>query len=729
MSDRAVRGDQWAVRIVALVPVLLVTLGLQDALGARETVVFLVPAAALTGVLTALVGRWPGLVAVLASGVVGLVVPSDIDPITLGLSATLVAGVSWGAQCLVASRRPATAIIPPVVLLALVLLVGLSGTSGSVLLAVGVTVSLALVLLTTGSWTGGGDGPAAAVSPAAGAVAWSALAMVLIGVASLVAGLLADEVMPTRPASIQVQQQTAQRPPVVLDVGDPLTLAARWQLDPAEANRSLVTLLPPVRAVRLVWLSMDQYDGVGWVIPRSFRSAPGSIDAEPDLLVAGSLTGSARVEVGTGLPGPFVPVPQRVTQVVGTTPVRVGPSSGTVLSIGSPIGQHFDVRYRVGVATDAQLASAMPAAIAAEAALALPAPLPKSMAALADSVAADSPAGSAATWSRLVTLSSRLRSRGFRAAPASQLSLQGPGGRLADLDSVLVERVGFQSQYASIFALTARSWGIPTRLCVGFLPLIRRAGTLVRGPDTSVWAEARLAGIGWVAFQASPQDRDAGRPSVVRPPRPPEASTTPLPAPTPTSGSVPTPAATAQGSDRADVVAASGGGEVVTIMAEALAIVLLLAAWPAALWARRRRARARLAAGSPQQRVAGAWLWARLSLRGAGLARPPDVSPDRIADPEDTAVDDLPADVAVALRELAGICAPALYAPEEVGQATSDLAWAAAAEVERACLGSLAPVARICRWLVPAAADLGWEHRPAAGSLSETVSERALRHS
>lgn len=727
MTDRAVRGDQWAVRAVALIPVLLVTLGLQDALGTRETVVVLLPVAALTGLLTAAVGRWPGLVAVLAAGVAGLVVSSEVDPVALALSAALVAGVSWGAQALVASRRPATAIIPPVLLLALVLLVGLAGTSGSVLLSVGVTVSLALVLLTTGSWTGAGDGPTAAVSPAAAAVAWSAMAMVLVGVASLVAGLLADEVMPTRPASIQVQQQAPQQPPVVLDVDDPLTLAARWQLDPAEAGRSLATLLPPVRAMRLVWLSMDEYRGGDWVVPRSFRGAPGSIDAEPNLVVLRSVSGSARVEVGTGLPGPFVPVPQRVVQVLGAMPVRVGLSSGTVLSVGSPIGQRFDVRYRVGVATDAQLAAANPAATVGEAAVSLPSALPRSMAALADSVAADSRTGPAATWSRLVTLATRLRGRGFSAAPASQLPLQGPGRTLADLDDVLVEGVGFQSQYASIFALTARSWGIPTRLCVGFLPAIRRAGTVVRGADTSVWAEARLAGIGWVAFQASPQDRDSGRPAVVRPPRPPGSSSTPVPSPT--SGSAQTPEATAQGSGSGAAPSAGVAGQVATTLAEALAVVVLLAAWPAALRFRRRRARARLAAGSPQQQVAGAWLWARLSLRGAGLARPPDVSPDRVADPDGTVCDDLPADVAVPLRALAQICAPALYAPEVVGQESADLAWAAVAEVEHACLRSLTPAARLRRWLVPAPADLGWEHPPTADSLSGTVSERALRHS
>ena len=41
------------------------------------------------------------------------------------------------------------------------------------------------------------------------------------------------------------------------------------------------------------------------------------------------------------------------------------------------------------------------------------------------------------------------------------------------------------------------------------IEIVDAAGTVVRGSDTSVWAEAALDGLGWVAFQASPQDRIA----------------------------------------------------------------------------------------------------------------------------------------------------------------------------------------------------------------------------
>ena len=165
-SGRAVTGEQWAVRLVALLPVLLVAVGCQEVVGASPTLVLLVPAAIVTAVLSAAFGHWVGLVGVVGAGVAGLIMVTPLPANTLAIAAIAVSLSAWAGQILVAGRRPALAIVSPVALFVPELLFGLAGSSGSTILAAGIAVSLALVLLVTGSWSGAGEGPVAAVAPA-----------------------------------------------------------------------------------------------------------------------------------------------------------------------------------------------------------------------------------------------------------------------------------------------------------------------------------------------------------------------------------------------------------------------------------------------------------------------------------------------------------------------------------------------------------------------------------
>ena len=716
---RATTGEQWAVRVVALLPVLLVAVGCQEVVGATPTIAILLPAAIVTALLSAAFGHWVGLVGVVGAGVVALIVTTPVPANALAALAVAVAGATWLSQVLVSSRRPALAIIPPVVLFFPELILGLAGSGGSVILTAGIAVSLALLLLVTGSWSGAGEGPAAAVAPASLALAWSAFAMVFVGVVALAAGLIADSILgpPHRVADLT---PTPPPPSVVVDVRDPLTEATRWQLSPSEASRELMTLLPPVHESRPVWLSLADYNGTGWVIPVFYVGVSGQVPPDPVVNPTSAVTDGVRVEVGAGLPGPWVPVPQRVTQVIGASPVRVNARSGIIASDTTPIGQAFDVRYRQGTATDEQLGRAKPAVAPGDSSQQLPSALPPEMAQLSKSVAAS--AGKS-TWGRLVGLSNRLRGDSYFAAQASELPLSGPGRTLTDLNRVLADGRGFQEQYAEIFALTARSWGVPTRVCIGFLPHIRTAATVVHGPDTSIWAEARLAGIGWVAFQPSPQDREAGRPAVVRPPQP---KPTPKPTPSPTSTSNGSPAPTSTSSDAAGGANRQGTARLFPW----ILIPLLLAIWPVWVAVRRRRNRQRLASGSPHSRAVGAWLWGRQALDDAGLALPASASPDRVADSADPVCDDVPPSVVGPLRLLAARCVPALYAPAAISVAEADAAWQAADEVVHAAGRTLTPGRRIRRWLVAVPPVTARSEDPAtAGTLSETAVGRAPRGS
>ncbi len=67
-------------------------------------------------------------------------------------------------------------------------------------------------------------------------------------------------------------------------------------------------------------------------------------------------------------------------------------------------------------------------------------------------------------------------------------------------------KVGTTEDFASAFALMARSVGLPTRLAVGFRPGVPTGArsVTVRGGDATVWPEVDFAKIGWVAFSPFP---------------------------------------------------------------------------------------------------------------------------------------------------------------------------------------------------------------------------------
>jgi transglutaminase-like putative cysteine protease len=68
-------------------------------------------------------------------------------------------------------------------------------------------------------------------------------------------------------------------------------------------------------------------------------------------------------------------------------------------------------------------------------------------------------------------------------------------------------RAGYCQQFATAFALLARSLGYPTRVVVGFLPGSRASdgSYVVRGTDAHAWPEVYFAGFGWIRFEPTPR--------------------------------------------------------------------------------------------------------------------------------------------------------------------------------------------------------------------------------
>jgi len=175
---------------------------------------------------------------------------------------------------------------------------------------------------------------------------------------------------------------------------------------------------------------------------------------------------------------------------------------------------------------------------------------------------------------------------------------------------------GTSEQFAASFALLARLTGLPSRVVVGFdAPA---AGGAVTAGDAIAWPEVLFDGLGWVAFDPMPKSKD---------PRPVEEDFTPKPTKPPTPPSEPPTSADMSSSSAppAALAAAAGGGPgtvVVAGSASGSVLLLLVAVALTLLTMRRSLRRRRLTAGTPDDRIAGAWAELSDALRLAGRPMP-----------------------------------------------------------------------------------------------------------
>jgi transglutaminase-like putative cysteine protease len=670
-------GQRWGLGVVAALPALLVALAVP--LIVEGSLAGFVYAPLVIAVMAVSVGMgiWPGLALAFVGVIVGALIGPGGTPEALIASALLSGSIfigTWLGQVLVLGPRPATAALPALALLSGALAAGMTGTIEAAVLTAFTGLALALLLILLGPWNGDG-----AVRPAR----WAEVLTVLtITVAALATYAVSVSVPHQIPRTIDLFGTTTPESRTDGNVPDPFLVAARWQLDPAEAGRPLFTLTtdPESPQNRPTWATFVVYNGISWISLPTYGVAGDAIPPPEVGAPDESYSASTRVTIGVGLPGQWVPVPQRVSQVLSPVATRVDPETGVVASVSSPIDYAFDIRYALPVAERATVREAGPAlSDDLDPSVAIPGPPTGTMAELADLVA-DEAEG---TWQRLTLLSERLRDPRYSAAPPQALAGGPPDRSYAGLNQVLAEGVGFQEQYAAIWAIIARSWGVPTRIAIGFPPVTDAESAGVRTvvtSEVSIWPEARLDGLGWVAFQPSPQDVAAGRPAVVRPltpdevPRQPE----PDPAPSPSGG----------GSDGGSDGDAAGGdaqpesaASIPWLLVVPAVVMLLALGWVAYVALRRRAIRRRLRdAADPRRDVEGAWRWARLLLAESWLPLPLSYAPAPDADyPAD-----LPDDVQWHVVTLARLAGPALYGPGPVDPAIADEAWRAAGQVDRA---------------------------------------------
>lgn len=670
-------GQRWGLGVVAALPALLVALAMPLIVEGSLTGFVYAPLVIAVMTVTIALGRWAGLAVAVVGVLIGILVgPGGYAPESLLVSAMLSVSIligTWLGQVLVLGPRPASAALPALGLLAGALTAGMTGTIEAGVLTAFTGLALALLLILLGPWNGEG-----AVRPARWA---EVLTVITITVAAITTYAVSVSVPHQVPRTIDLFGSASQESRTDGGVPDPFLIAARWQLDPAEAARVLFTAStgPDAPLNRPTWATFSTYNGIAWISPPTY-GVPGD-DIPPDEIApaADNYVASTRVTVGVGLPGQWVPVPQRVSQVLSPVATRADPVTGVVASVSSPIDYSFDIRYSLAVADRESVRAAEPGLSSdLDPAVAIPGPLSGTMAALADLVAQEADG----TWQRLTMLSDKLRDPRYSAAPPQALAAGPPDRSYSGLNRVLAEGVGFQEQYAAIWAIIARSWGVPTRLVIGFPPVTPASTPGVRtvlAPQVSIWPEARLSGIGWVAFQPSPQDVAAGRSAVVRPLTPEEVPSRPEPEPAPTGSG--TSGGDGGGDTANDSATPAQGVSIPWILIVPVVIFLLALAWIGYVALRRRGIRRRLR--SPDDRrtdVAGAWRWTRLLLAESWLALPLSYAPAPDADYPD----DLPDEVKWHVVTLARLAGPALYGPGPVPPEVAEEAWRAAGQVDRA---------------------------------------------
>ncbi|MFI6386629.1 DUF3488 and transglutaminase-like domain-containing protein [Nonomuraea sp. NPDC050540] len=520
-------------------------------------------------------GVAPGMVKDLANSWQALLttlLPAQPEPRLL----ILVHAAVWlaamvGAETAVRSATRVAAALPAMAAFGLALLLGVDGDGSNL------PVAAALVVLTAALAMVRDDRPALWLLAGLPAAA-------LLAGAALVAGQL----LPVAAEPYNPRQNAELPPPVRVDSVSPLDRVSAWLQFP---DRPLFTVKAD-RPANWRLAVLDRYDGVRWTSGARFQPTGGRVPAGEWTGAADMVRQSVTID---GLPGGWLPAAERPADVTGVPGLGVDPSSGALLVSAKPSkGFTYQVSSRVPRPSKDDLVGAVP--VHDPELTAFPdGPQEAEFRKLAQQATkgADAP------------IKQAYRLQKYLRTTASNDPTAPPGHSLKGLEFFLeTTHRGTSEQFASTFALMARTLGLPTRVVVGFRPGQQSNGVYkVMSGDVVAWAEVKFEGLGWLPFFPTPgksgskDDHDVVSSAIeeserlegeftqggVNKPKPSAKSST--------GGS----RSTGEGPPLWVIIPAAGAG-LLTIYA----VVAMTLPW----WRRRRR---RTAAGA-EGRVLGAWV-------------------------------------------------------------------------------------------------------------------------
>jgi len=543
------------------------------------------------------------------------------DTVVVPVIAAWVAGLA-GAEVAVRARRVLLGLVPVVALYggALYVVGPNAKAAGWTTLAF---ATLAITALATSARPATSTDAAATpsttndeISEMSGRVRGRALAGAAAGLAAVLA--LAAAIGPWvggQVSATPVDPRRYVQPPQVDSLDEsPLNRISGWALSP---EQRLLEVSPAPGAtngktVRLRLAVLPDYDGITWRVGATYRNAGRVLPEQPKL--ADATTTEVRQEITVdGLTGRLLPVLPTPTEITGAR-VAFDAATGTLIRPEQlTAGVRYDVVSQVQTPDLNLLPTAdVPAGDAVARFLTVGPEVPGQIQRLADQLAE----GNGAAFDRATAIQDFLAEHYRKVADAPSghaypnltFFLFGPrdqGGQR-----------GTSEQFAASFALLARLTGLPSRVVVGFdAPA---AGGAVTAGDAIAWPEVLFDGLGWVAFDPMPKNKN---------PRPVEEDFTPKPTKPPTPPSEPPPSADLSSSSAppAALAAAAGGGPGTVVVAGGASgsvLILLVAAALTLVSMRRSLRRRRLTVGTPGDRITGAWAELSDALRLAGHPMP-----------------------------------------------------------------------------------------------------------
>jgi hypothetical protein len=268
--------------------------------------------------------------------------------------------------------------------------------------------------------------------------------------------------------------------------------------------------------------------------------------------------------------------------------------------------------------------------------------------------------------------------------PASRCDLAPPGMPAPGV-------VAGPEQAAALFAVLARSRGLPSRLAIGFATSAADGPVrTVRAKDLAVRPEVHFEGYGWVAFDPSPEGSADQPPPVSTGP----AASTPAPCPdlrcVVAQNAEPAPEED-PGGDPVPGPAPAAGQRPSWLVASVLVLLALALVAPLAVMGAKAARRARRRGGPPRARVQGAWdevVDRLLELRIPVPAHAGPADAARLVGPSR-------AEVAPDLAGFAALVTPGMWAADEPDAAAISAAWSTAASIRMRLAAGLGPAERL----------------------------------
>ncbi len=336
---------------------------------------------------------------------------------------------------------------------------------------------------------------------------------------------------------------------------------------------------------------------------------------------------------------------------------------------------------------------------------------------------------------QLEAIRQALVTQGFLSHGRASDSAPSRAGHGADRMSELLERpqmVGDQEQYASVFALMARSLGFPARVVMGFAPEVPEGGApvTVTGDDVTAWVEVPFEGVGWVAFDPTPDETDIPQDQVPKPQSEPQPQVRQPPRSEKEPEDLLTPVELEQQENDEDDLPFSLPGWVYGIGIGVLglaALVFVPIIVIAALKSRRMRRRRR---GSPADQAAGAWEELADRYSELGYQVPPKLTRSLLATRLEQQFPATEQQAPPRLRVLASEADELVFSERDPAPAEADAVWAGALGAVDAARATAAGRTRLLsRYRVRAARDLAARLTASSGTAGTTTRTTAPRRS